>query len=131
MIQKILTGIILGTLIGLFTTSFFLPKGTPIVEIFWTKITATSIVTGIACGIYAYLSKSKLQIFLVSILIGMLIFFLKYLITGHNFDPLTMGAFTGALLGGIMAVIRKINTSLKVMKRLRRHRESGFNNYGY
>jgi peptidoglycan/LPS O-acetylase OafA/YrhL len=131
MIQKILTGIILGTLIGVFTTSFFLPKGTPIVDIFWTKITATSMITGLACAFYAYFSKSKLQIFLVSILIGMLIFYLKYIITGHNFDPLTMGAFTGALLGGVMAVIRKIKTSLKVMRRLKRHRESGFNNYGY
>ena len=131
MIQKILTGIIIGTLIGLFTTSFFLPKGTPIVDIFWTKITATSMITGLACASYAYLSKSKLQIFLVSILIGMLIFYLKYLITGHNFDPLTMGAFTGALLGGVMAVIRKIKTSLKIMRRLKRHRQSGFNNYGY
>jgi len=131
MIQKICIGIIVGTLIGLFTTSFFLPKGTPITDIFWTKITATSIVTGVFCGLYAHLSKSKLQIFLVSILIGMLIFYLKYLITGHNFDPLTMGAFTGALLGGLMAVIRKISTSLKIMRRLRRHRKSGFNNYGY
>ncbi len=131
MIQKICIGIIVGTLIGLFTTSFFLPKGTPIIDIFWTKITATSIITGIFCGLYAHLSKSKLQIFLVSILIGMLIFYLKYLITGHNFDPLTMGAFTGALLGGLMAVLRKISTSLKIMRRLRRHRKSGFNNYGY
>lgn len=131
MIQKICIGIIVGTLIGLFTTSFFLAKGTPIIDIFWTKITATSISTGIFCGLYAHLSKSKLQIFLVSILIGMLVFYLKYLITGHNFDPLTMGAFTGALLGGVMAVIRKVSTSLKVMRRLRRHRKSGFNNYGY
>lgn len=131
MIQKISIGIIVGTLIGLFTTSFFLPSGTPIIEIFWTKITATSIITGIFSGMYAHLSKSKLQIFLVSILIGMIVFYLKYLITGHNFDPLTMGAFTGALLGGVMAVIRKINTSLRIMRRLRRHRKSGFNNYGY
>lgn len=131
MIQKTCIGIIIGALIGLFTTSFFLPTGTPIIEIFWTKITATSMVTGAFCGMYAHLSKSKLQIFLVSILIGMLVFYLKYLITGHNFDPLTMGAFTGALLGGIMAVIRKISVSLKIMKRLKRHRESGFNKYGY
>ena len=131
MIKKVLLGIVLGTLIGLFITSFFLPNNTPIFEIFWSKITATSIVTGVFCGMYASLSKSKLQIFLVSILIGMLVFLLKYLITGHNFDPLTMGAFTGALLGGIFSMIRKINTSLKVMRRLKRHRESGFNNYGY
>ena len=131
MIRKILIGIIAGTLIGLFTTSFFSPDGTPIAELFWTKITATSIITGLICGFYSFLSKSKLQIFLVSILIGMLTFYLKFVITGHNFDPLTMGAFTGALLGGILAVARKINTSLKVMRRLKRHRQSGFNNYGY
>ena len=131
MIKKILIGIVVGTLIGLFTTSFFLPKGIHLFALFWTKITAASIVTGALCGVYAYLSKSKLQTFLVSILIGMIVFYLKYLITGHNFDPLTMGAFTGALLGGVLAVVRKINTSLKIMRRLRRHRESGFNNYGY
>ncbi len=131
MIKKIFIGILVGTIIGLFTTSFFLPTGIHLFALFWTKITAASIVTGFFCGIYAYLSRSKLQTFLVSILIGMLVFYLKYLITGHNFDPLTMGAFTGALLGGTLAVVRKINTSLKVMRRLRRHRESGFNNYGY
>lgn len=131
MIKKVLIGIFFGALIGLFITSFFLPANTPISEIFWTKITATSIITGIFCGMYAALSKSKLQIFLVSIIIGMLIFLLKYWITGHNFDPLTMGAFTGALLGGLFSVIRKINTSLKIMRRLKRHRQSGFNNYGY
>ncbi|NVK53803.1 MAG: hypothetical protein HWD85_12780 [Flavobacteriaceae bacterium] len=131
MIKKGFIGIISGILIGMFTTSFFLPSGTPIIEIFLTKITATSIVTGTICGFYAALSKSKLQIFLVSILIGMAVFYLKYIITGHNFDPLTMGAFTGALLGGIFAIIRKITTSLKIMKRLKRQRQAGFNNYRY
>jgi drug/metabolite transporter (DMT)-like permease len=131
MIRKTLIGIILGCIIGLFTTSFFVPSGTELLEIFWTKITATSMITGLFCGIYAHLSKSKLQIFLVSILIGMIVFFIKYLITGHNFDPLTMGAFTGALLGGVLSVLRKVETTLKIMRRLRRRRESGFNNYGY
>ena len=131
MIKKTIIGILLGTLIGIFTTSFFFPKGIHLFALFWTKITASSMVAGAFCGIYAYLSKSKLQTFLVSILIGMITFYVKYLITGHNFDPLTMGAFTGALLGGAFAVYRKINTSLKIMRRLKRHRESGFNNYGY
>lgn len=131
MIQKTLIGIIIGCIIGLFTTSFFLPSDTELIEIFWTKITATSIATGFFCGIYAHLSKSKLQIFLVSILIGMVVFFLKYLITGHNFDPLTMGAFTGALLGGILSVLRKVETTIKIMRRLKRRRENGFNNYEY
>lgn len=131
MIKKIFIGIVLGALIGMFTSSFFMPPISELSEIFLTKITATSIITGVFCGIYAYLSKSKLQTFLVSILIGMVTFFVKYLITGHNFDPLTMGAFTGALIGAIFSVIRKIETSIKVMKRLKRHRNSGFNVDGY
>lgn len=131
MLKKALLGMFIGALIGVFTTSFFVSSGTPINELFLTKITATSIITGLCSGMYAYFSKSKLQIFLVSILIGMLVFYAKYLITGHNFDPLTMGAFTGALSGGIFSTIRKIEVSLTVMRRLKRHREAGFNKYGY
>jgi hypothetical protein len=61
----------------------------------------------------------------------MIVFFLKYTITGHNFDPLTMGAFTGALIGGFLGIVRKISTSIKIMWRLKRHRESGFNDFDY
>ncbi|MFY0602889.1 MAG: hypothetical protein JXQ93_02995 [Flavobacteriaceae bacterium] len=129
MLQKVTIGIVTGAVIGIFMTSFFLPVNTPIVEIFLTKITATSMVTGLFCGIYAFYSKSKLQVFLISIMIGMAVFFLKYLITGHNFDPLTMGAFTGALIGGAFAIIRKITYSIKVYKRLEKLKKSGFNNY--
>tara|TARA_R110002073_G_scaffold108336_3_gene243387 strand:+ start:60046 stop:60438 length:393 start_codon:yes stop_codon:yes gene_type:complete len=129
MIQKITIGIVAGTLIGMFITSFFLPSGTPIVEIFYTKITASSILTGIFCSIYAYFSKSKLQVFMISIFIGIITFYLKYWITGHNFDPGIMGAFTGALLGGTFAVVRKFTHSLKVYRRLESLRKQGFNNY--
>lgn len=129
MIQKILIGIISGTLIGMFVTSLFVPED-PITELFWTKITATSIITGLLTGIYAHLSKSKLQVFLISIIIGMFVFYIKYLITGHHFDPLTMGAFVGAMLGGIYAVVRKTMHSVKLYKRLQILRRKGFNNYG-
>lgn len=129
MLAKVGIGILAGAVIGVFMTSFFLPVNTPLLDIFLTKITATSMITGLFCGIYAYYSKSKLQVFLISIMIGMAVFFLKYLITGHNFDPLTMGAFTGALIGGVFAVVRKITYSIKVYRRLERLRKSGFNNY--
>ncbi|MFY0630305.1 MAG: hypothetical protein JXR05_07975 [Flavobacteriaceae bacterium] len=130
MFQKILIGIVAGTVIGLFMTSFFLPASTPLKELFWTKITATAMITGFFCSIYAYLSKSKLQVFLISILIGILVFYVKYWITGHNFDPGIMGAFTGALLGGTFAVVRKFTHSFKVYRRLEALRKKGFNNYG-
>lgn len=130
MIQKIVTGIFAGAVIGIFMTSFFLGVGTPLKELFLTKITATSMITGLFCGIYAYFSKSKLQVFLISIMIGILIFYIKYWITGHDFDPGVMGAFTGALLGGVFAVVRKLTHSFKVYKRLETLRKKGFNNYG-
>ena len=61
----------------------------------------------------------------------MLTFYLKSVITGQDYDPLTMGAFTGALLGGLLAMFKKLAASLKVMRRLKRHRQRGFNKYGY
>ncbi|MEE9407311.1 MAG: hypothetical protein V3V28_04455 [Polaribacter sp.] len=126
MIQKILIGILAGTLIGLFITSIFILDETSFLELFLTKITATSIICGIFCGIYAHFSKSKLQVFLISILIGEIVFYSKYIITGHDFDPITMGAFVGAMLGGTFAVIMKIKLSLKVYTRLQKLRKRGF-----
>ena len=118
MIQKIGIGVLAGAVIGLFMTSFFLPAETPLRALFFTKITATSMVTGFLCAIYAHFSKSKFQVFIISIVIGILVFFVKYWITGHHFDPGIMGAFTGALIGGIFAVVRKLKHSVKIYKRL-------------
>ncbi|TVZ56034.1 hypothetical protein OD91_1313 [Lutibacter sp. Hel_I_33_5] len=129
MLQKIGLGILAGLVIGFFMTSFFMPSGTPIQELFLRKITATSMITGMFCGIYAFLSKSKLQVFLISILIGIVVFYSKYLITGHHFDPITMGAFTGSLIGGVFAIHRKITGSYKLYKRLSKLRRKGFSNY--
>lgn len=129
MAQKIVIGLISGIFLGMFVTSLFVPED-PIKELFLTKITATSIVTGLFTGVYAHLSKSKLQVFLISIIIGMIVFYTKYLITGHHFDPLTMGAFIGAMLGGIYAVVRKFQHSIKIYRRLEILRRKGFNNYG-
>ena len=61
-------------------TSIFLPVGTPLFEIFWTKITATSIIVGLLTSIYGHFSKSKLQVFVISIFIGMIVFIIPILI---------------------------------------------------
>ncbi|MBL4605214.1 MAG: hypothetical protein JKY02_06020, partial [Flavobacteriaceae bacterium] len=68
--------------------------------------------------------------FMMSIFIGIIVFYIKYWITGHHFDPGIMGAFTGALLGGTFAVVRKFTHSFKVYRRLETLRKKGFNNYG-
>ncbi|WP_218598168.1 hypothetical protein [Polaribacter sp. NJDZ03] len=126
MSQKILIGIISGLLLGMFVTSIFVIDEINLIELILTKITATSIITGFFCGIYAHISKSKLKVFIVSIFIGIFIFYTKFLITGHNFDPLTMGAFMGAMLGGIFAFFRKATHSIKKYNRLQRHKKKGF-----
>ncbi len=125
MIKKVFIGIIAGTLIGIFISSIFMLDEINLKELFLTKITATSVITGAICGIYAHLSKSKLQVFLVSIVVGAVIFYVKYLVTGHDYDPITMGAFVGAMLGGTFAVIRKITHSFKVLRRLRKLQKNG------
>ncbi|ARV07532.1 hypothetical protein BTO04_12905 [Polaribacter sp. SA4-10] len=125
MIKKIIIGIIAGTLIGLFISSIFMLDEIYLKELLLTKITATSIITGAFCGIYAHLSKSKLQVFLVSILIGAVVFYIKYIVTGHDYDPITMGIFVGSMLGGTFAVIRKITHSFKVFNRLRTLQKNG------
>lgn len=126
MIQKIIIGILSGILVGLFVTSIFASKETTLAELFLTKITATSIITGVFSAIFYHLSKSKLKVFLISIVIGIITFYVKYLITGHHFDPVTMGAFVGAMLGGTFAVTRKLSHSIKVYNRLQRHRKKRF-----
>lgn len=129
LIQKILIGIVAGTILGMLMTSFFLPSGSSLEDLFLTKITAPAIVTGFFCAIYAYYSKSKLQTFMISIFIGMLVYFIKYWITGHNFDPGVMGAFVGAIVGALFALIRKLTHSFKVYRRLEALRKRGFNQY--
>ena len=125
MIKKIVIGIVAGALIGIFISSIFKLDEIYLKELLLTKITATSIITGVFCGIYAHLSKSKLQIFLISILIGAVVFYIKYIVTGHDYDPITMGVFVGAMLGGTFAVIKKITHSFKVINRLKRLQKNG------
>jgi len=129
MIKKIAVGLLSGTIIGMFICSFFLPSNYSILDMLWSKITATSIIVGFLTSIYGHLSKSKLQVFIISIFIGVIVFYIKYWITGHHFDPAIMGAFTGALLGVIYAIVRKSTHSLRINKKLQMLREKGFNNY--
>lgn len=118
MFQKITIGTVAATLVGVFITSIFVNKDVSILSLFLTKITATSIITGIFCSIYAFFSKSKLQVFIISIGIGIAVFYIKYLITGHHFDPITMGAFVGAILGSIFAILKKIKQSVNLYTKL-------------
>ena len=73
MIKKIAIGISAGAIIGIFITSIFVNDDS-ILDLFLTKITATSIITGLLCGIYDHLSNSKLQVLSISILIGIIVF---------------------------------------------------------
>lgn len=129
MIYKVCLGGVAGVILGMYMTSFFMTPGVHLFALFWTKITAPTIVTGMFCGLYAHFSRSKFQIFVISVLIGIIVFFIKYLLTGHHFDPVIMGAFSGAILGGIMSLYKKVEQSIRLRKRLRALRKKGFSNY--
>ncbi|WP_435414492.1 hypothetical protein [Polaribacter aestuariivivens] len=129
MIRKILIGIFSGALVGMFVTSVIDTNTNELSKLFLTKITAASIITGFLCGLYAHFSKSKLQVFFVSIGIGIVIFYAKYILTNHDFDALTMGAFVGAMLGSTLAIIRKIKQSYSIYSRMQKRRRKGFGNY--
>ena len=122
MIRKVFIGLIAASIIGMFVDSFFVADSTTLRSLFLSKITLTSLIVGFLAGIYAAFSKSKLQVFLISVIIGICTFYLKYLVTGHDLDPLTMGAFVGALLGGVFAIDKKIRRSIVVYRRLKRLR---------
>ena len=71
-----------------------------------------------------YQSKTKLRKFIFSVGIGIIVFQVKYLITGHDFNPPLMGAFVGAGLAGMFAARRKIKKISKKNKRRKKIRRA-------
>ncbi|MGB2128851.1 MAG: hypothetical protein ACPHXR_05170, partial [Flavicella sp.] len=97
-VTKIITGLLMGLLIGILISSYFVNDYT-FDKIVYTKITLSAMITGIISGIYAHKTTKELNIFLGSIFIGVVVFYVKFLITGHDFDPVNMGMLTGAIIG--------------------------------
>ena len=114
--SKILIGIIVGMLVGILISSYFVNDYT-FDKIVYTKITLSAIISGVLSGIYAHKSMKELNVFLVSILIGVVVFYIKYLITGHDFDPINMGGLTGAVIGFVFFAMHRL--SLKKRKNYR------------
>lgn len=130
MLQKIFIGVFSGAIVGMVITSMFINEPKIIEALFFTKITATAIVTGLVCGLISWKIKSKLNTFFSCVLAGPIVFYIKYLITGHDFDPITMGLFVGAILGGVFVLYTKITVSIKRYRRLKKLRRRGFKIYG-
>lgn len=130
MLQKNFIGIFFGAVVGMVITSMFINEPRTINALFLTKITATSIVTGLICGLISWKIKSKLNTFFTCTLVGPVVFYIKYLITGHDFDPITMGLFVGAILGGVFVLFTKVTVSIKKYRRLKKLRRRGFKIYG-
>jgi len=104
--KKISIGLIAGAIIGILISYYFVNSFT-FDKIIYTKITLSSIITGIVCGTYANLSSNPFNLFIGCLVIGALVFYMKYLITGHDFDPINMGTLTGAILGFVFYAIQK------------------------
>jgi len=129
MIRKVTTSTIIGLILGMLITAYFIGSNKPLIDYFWCKITASAIITGFLIGLYDYFSKSRFQVFYMSIVIGILVFYVKYWITNHHYDPGIMGAFTGAVLGGVLATLSVLKQNLKASKRIEGLMKKGFGRY--
>ena len=101
--KKISIGILSGAILGILISSYFVNDYT-FDKIIYTKITLSSILTGLFCGIYAIFSKKEFNLFIGCLIIGAMVFYIKYLITGHDFDPINMGTLAGAIIGFVFYV---------------------------
>jgi hypothetical protein len=104
--KKISLGIIVGAMLGIFISSYFV-NDYSFEKIIYTKITLSALLTGLFSGGYANFHPKPFNLFIGCLFIGAVIFYVKFLITGHNFDPINMGTFTGALLGFLFYAIEK------------------------
>lgn len=105
--KKIGIGLLAGAIIGILISAYFVNAYT-FDKVIYTKITLSASVTGILCGVYANISKREFNLFIGCLIIGAVVFYLKYIITGHDFDPINMGTLTGAILGFVFYAFKKI-----------------------
>lgn len=110
--KKISIGIIAGTLLGILISSYFVQEYT-FEKIIYTKITLSTLVTGLLCGSYANLHLKPFNLFIGCLFTGAAVFYIKFLITGHHFDPVNMGTFAGAILGFLFYAIEKLKLHKK------------------
>lgn len=107
--KKISIGLISGTIIGILICSYFVNDFT-FEKLIYTKITLSAILTGVLSGVFAIYTRKEFNLFIGCLIIGASVFYMKYLITGHDFDPINMGGFTGAIIGLIFFINLKLTS---------------------
>lgn len=107
--KKLSIGVLAGTIIGILICSYFVNDFT-FDKLIYTKITLSAILTGLFSGVLANYTNKEFNLFLGCLIIGAVVFYLKYLITGHDFDPINMGSLTGALIGFVFFVNLKLTS---------------------
>jgi hypothetical protein len=106
--KKISIGLIAGAILGILISSYFVNDYT-FGKIIYTKITLSATITGIICGLYSNASITAFNLFIGCLFIGAAVFYIKFLITGHDYDPINMGTLTGAFLGFLFYIMRKLD----------------------
>ena len=102
--RNLITGLLVGVILGVFSSSLFVEQF-DIIEALTSKFTITSVFTGIACAGLANYLRWDFGIVLGSVIIGILVFYTKFLVTGHHHDPITMGVFNGLIFGSIFTLL--------------------------
>ena len=105
--KNITIGIFAGVLLGILISSYFVHDFS-FEKVIYTKITLSTLITGIICGTYANFHIKPFVLFIGCLFIGVVVFYAKFLLTGHHFDPINMGVFTGAIIGSIFYAIKRI-----------------------
>mgnify|MGYP001365701218 CR=1 FL=1 len=106
--KKISIGLIAGAILGMIISAYFVNDYT-FGKIIYTKITLSSIITGVICGFYSNMPVTAFKLFIGCLFIGAAVFYIKYLITGHDYDPINMGTLTGAVLGFLFYAMRTLD----------------------
>ena len=109
--RNLITGLLVGVILGVFSTSLFAEQFS-FRDAIISNFTITSVITGIICASLANYLRWDFGIVLGSVVIGILVFYAKFLITGHHHDPIFMGLFNGLIFGSMFTLFLIIERRL-------------------
>jgi putative effector of murein hydrolase len=100
--RNLITGVVIGLLLGFVSHLFFMDSFV-LGEVITSSFVLSSVVTGIGCAVVSNFLQWDFGILLGSVVIGIMVFFVEFLITGVYIDPLFRGAAHGLIFGAVFS----------------------------